>query len=36
VISNHHNLLLALPGRAAEKTAADRVRLAAMPTDPPE
>jgi hypothetical protein len=36
VVSNHHNLLLALPGRAAEKTAADRVRLAAMPTDPPE
>ncbi len=33
VISNHHNLLLALPGRAAEKTAADRVRLAAMQTD---
>jgi len=29
VISNHHNLLLALPGRAAERTAADRVRLAA-------
>ena len=36
LISNHHNLLLALPGRAAEKTAADRMRLAAMPTDPPE
>ncbi len=33
VISNHHNLLLALPGRAAERTAADRVRLAAMQTD---
>ena len=29
VISNHHNLLLALPGRAAAWTAADRVRLAA-------
>ena len=29
VISNHHNLLLALPGRAAEWTAADRARLAA-------
>ena len=33
VISNHHNLLLALPGPAAERTAADRVRLAAMQTD---
>jgi hypothetical protein len=33
VISNHHNLLLALPGRAAEKTAADRVKLAATQTD---
>jgi hypothetical protein len=31
VISNHHNLLLALPGRAAESTAADRARLAANP-----
>jgi hypothetical protein len=31
VISNHHNLLLALPGRAAEWTAADRERLAASP-----
>jgi hypothetical protein len=29
VISNHHNLLLALPGRAAEETAGDRARLAA-------
>jgi hypothetical protein len=29
VISNHHNLLLALPGRAAERTAGDRARLAA-------
>jgi hypothetical protein len=29
VISNHHNLLLALPGRAAEWTAGDRARLAA-------
>jgi hypothetical protein len=34
VISNHHNLLLALPGRAAEWTAADRERLAAI--DPRE
>jgi hypothetical protein len=32
VISNHHNLLLALPGRAAELTASDRARLAAIPT----
>jgi hypothetical protein len=29
VISNHHHLLLALPGRAAERTAGDRARLAA-------
>ena len=33
VISNHHNLLLALPGRAAELTAADRARLAAISTE---
>jgi hypothetical protein len=33
VISNHHNLLLALPGRAAGKTAADRMRLAAAQMD---
>jgi hypothetical protein len=33
VISNHHNLLLALPGRAADWTAADRERLAATSTD---
>ena len=33
VISNHHNLLLALPGRAAESTAADRARLAAIVTE---
>jgi hypothetical protein len=32
VISNHHNLLLALPGRAAESTATDRARLAAIST----
>jgi hypothetical protein len=36
VISNHHNLLLALPGRAAEKTAADRAKLAATQTERPE
>jgi hypothetical protein len=30
VIANHHNLLLALPGRAAASTAADRARLAAQ------
>jgi hypothetical protein len=29
VICNHHHLLLALPGRAAERTAADRERLVA-------
>jgi hypothetical protein len=28
VISNHHNLLLGLPGRAAQRTADDRERLA--------
>jgi hypothetical protein len=33
VISNHHNLLLALPGRAAAWTASDRTRLAAMSTE---
>jgi hypothetical protein len=27
VISNHHNLLLGLPGRGARLTAADRIRL---------
>ena len=35
VISNHHNLLLALPGRAADWTAADRLRLAASSPHPP-
>jgi hypothetical protein len=29
VISNHHHLLLAMPGRGADVTAADRERLAA-------
>jgi hypothetical protein len=29
VLENHHNLLLALPGRGAERTARDRERLAA-------
>jgi hypothetical protein len=29
VIANHHNLLLGLPGRGAQRTAADRARLAA-------
>jgi hypothetical protein len=33
VIFNHHNLLLALPGRAAQLTAADRARLAAIATE---
>jgi hypothetical protein len=32
VVSNHHNLLLALPGRAAEWTADDRARLAEQST----
>jgi hypothetical protein len=32
VIANHHNLLLALPGRAAARTAGDRARLAAPDT----
>jgi hypothetical protein len=30
VIANHHNLLLALPGRGAAVTAADRERLARL------
>jgi hypothetical protein len=30
VIANHHNLLLALPGRAAQLTANDRARLQAL------
>jgi hypothetical protein len=33
VIANHHNLLLALPGRAAARTAGDRERLAAQSTE---
>jgi hypothetical protein len=33
VISNHHNLLLALPGRGAQISAGDRVRLARLDTD---
>jgi hypothetical protein len=33
VISNHHNLLLALPGRTADSTASDRARLAATSPD---
>jgi hypothetical protein len=31
VVTNHHNLLLALPGRGAELTAGDRVRLEPQP-----
>jgi hypothetical protein len=31
VISNHHNLLLALPGRGARRTETDRRRLAELP-----
>jgi hypothetical protein len=30
VIANHHNLLLALPGRGAQRTEADRRRLAEL------
>jgi hypothetical protein len=30
VISNHHNLLLALPGRGARRTEADRRRLSEL------
>jgi hypothetical protein len=31
VIANHHNLLLGLPGRAAQMTASDRAHLASRP-----
>jgi hypothetical protein len=30
VVANHHNLLLALPGRGAQQTEADRQRLAEL------
>jgi hypothetical protein len=30
VIANHHNLLLALPGRGAQRTATDRARLSEL------
>jgi hypothetical protein len=33
VLANHHNLLLALPGRAAERTASDRARLSELAED---
>ena len=33
VISNHHNLLLALPGRGAQISAADRATLAQLTND---
>ena len=33
VLSNHHNLLLGLPGRAAERTASDRARLTELAGD---
>jgi hypothetical protein len=33
VISNHHNLLLGLPGRGAELTASDRAYLMQLVTD---
>ena len=35
VLANHHNLLLGLPGRAAERTASDRARLTELPDDLP-
>jgi len=35
VIANHHNLLLALPGRGAQRTEADRARLEELLTDEP-
>lgn len=34
VIANHHNLLLALPGRGATWTAGDRARLQELEPDP--
>ena len=33
VLANHHNLLLALPGPGAERTAADRARLSELAED---
>jgi hypothetical protein len=33
VLANHHNLLLGLPGRAAERTALDRARLSKLAGD---
>jgi hypothetical protein len=33
VLANHHNLLLALPGRAADRTAKDRARLSELAGD---
>ena len=35
VLANHHNLLLGLPGRAAERTASDRERLSKLADDLP-
>jgi len=35
VLANHHNLLLGLPGRAAERTASDRARLSKLAGDLP-
>jgi hypothetical protein len=35
VIANHHHLLLAMPGRGAERTASDRARLAASQSKGP-
>jgi hypothetical protein len=38
VLANHHNLLLGLPGRAAQRTATDRARLVRLERDavPPQ
>ena len=33
VLANHHNLLLGLPGRAAQRTASDRARLSKLADD---
>jgi hypothetical protein len=33
VLANHHNLLLGLPGRAAQRTASERARLSRLADD---
>jgi hypothetical protein len=35
VLANHHNLLLGLPGRAAQRTESDRARLSKLADDLP-